>query len=107
MEMHFRPQPETPAPAPGDADPNDFQVRKLGERVSKLRQLSEKLKTHQPIETNLYEIENVPAYKRRNVELNEVTPSSESHRSKYNLTDNSENPLDTSGGNSYLFPKVD
>jgi cell division protein FtsZ len=107
MEMHFRPQPATVPQQPAESDADDFQTKKHGERVSKLRQLSEKLKTHQPIENNLYEIENVPAYKRRNVELNELTPSSESHRSKYNLTDNSDNPLDTSGGNSYLFPKVD
>ena len=107
FEMLHRPQPANQPPNPSESEPFDFQKKKLDERVLKLKNLSEKLKTHQPIENNLYEIENVPAYKRRNIELNEVTPSSESHSSKYNLTDNSDNPLETSGGNSYLFPKVD
>ena len=107
FEMHYKPQPANPPQQHSEPDPTDFQAKKFGERVNKLRQLSEKLKDHQPIENNLYEIENVPAYKRRNVELEEVTPSSESHRLNYKLTDNSENPLESSGGNTYLFPKVD
>jgi cell division protein FtsZ len=107
IQMQIKQQPVTPSSLPPEPDQNDFQSKRLVERVAKLRQLSEKLKTHQPIENTLYELENVPAYKRRNIELNDVTPSSESHRSQYNLTDNSDNPLESSGGNSFLNPVVD
>ncbi|MEI7662963.1 MAG: cell division protein FtsZ [Bacteroidota bacterium] len=107
FEMHFKPVPATPPQQPSESEPYDFQTKKADDRIYKLRHLSEKLKSHQPIENNLYEIENVPAYKRRNVELNDVTPSSESQRSKYNLTDNADSPLESTGGNTYLNQIVD
>jgi len=107
MEMRFKPLPASYPQETSQPDQSDFQNKILDERVSKLRHLSEKLKTHLPIESNLYELENIPAYKRRNVDLSDVTPSSESHRAKYNLTDNAENPLETNGNNPYLHPKAD
>ncbi len=107
MEVQYKPVPASEPLPSQEPDSYDFQNKKLSERVSKLKHLSEKLKSHQPIENNLYELENVPAYKRRNVDLADVTPSSESHRSKYNLTDNADSPLESTGGNSFLNKTVD
>jgi cell division protein FtsZ len=106
-QMIYKPQPVNPPQRPDESDPNDFQSRKAFERVSKLRQLSEKLKTHTPIESNLYEIENIPAYKRRNVELNDVTPSSESQVAKYMLTENPDKSVELRSENSFLHKNVD
>lgn len=106
-QMSYNPQPASPPHRPDESDPNDFQSKKAFERISKLRQLSEKLKTHTPIESNLYEIENVPAYKRRNVELNDVTPSSESQVAKYMLTENPDKSVELRSENSFLHKNVD
>jgi len=103
----FRPQTISHTQQPAEADVNDFQSKKASERVSKLRQLSEKLKTHQPIEQNLYEIENIPAYKRRNVELSDVTPSSESQVSDYTVSENSDKTMELRSENKFLNKKVD
>jgi len=106
-KIMFRTQPTNPTQQPGEPDVDDFQSKKAFERVSKLRQLSEKLKTHQPIEQNLHEIENVPAYKRRNVELSEVTPSSESQIPEYAVSENSDKTGALKSENKFLNKKVD
>lgn len=103
----FRPQPVIPSVQPVEPDLNDFQTKKSVERVSKLRELSEKLKTHQPIEQNLYEIENIPAYKRRNVELSDVTPSSESQVNNYALSENADKSIELRSENRFLNKNVD
>jgi cell division protein FtsZ len=69
--------------------------------------MSEKLKTHTPIESNLQELESIPAYKRRNVELKEVTPSSESHIPKYSLSENPDKSVEIRSENSFLHKNVD
>jgi cell division protein FtsZ len=48
--------------------------KKSKERIRRLKDLSIKLRSNEEIE----EMESVPAYKRRNIELSDVTPSSES-----------------------------
>lgn len=107
-EMVFKPQPSSPSTRPAEPDADDFQSKKTFERVSKLRQLSEKLKIHAPLEsTHLYEIESVPAYKRRNVELNDVTPSSESQVAKYMLSENPDKTIEVRNENSFLHKTVD
>ncbi|MCX6267827.1 MAG: cell division protein FtsZ [Bacteroidetes bacterium] len=106
-KMMFRTQSVNHTPLPSEPDVNDFQSKKSFERVSKLRQLSEKLKTHQPIEQNLYEIENIPAYKRRHVELSDVTPSSESQVSDYTVSENTDNTIELKSENKFLNKKVD
>ncbi|MFZ4522122.1 MAG: cell division protein FtsZ [Bacteroidales bacterium] len=103
----FRSQPVIPTHQPAEPELDDFQSRKASERVLKLRQLSVKLKDHQPIEQNLYEIENIPAYKRRNVELPEVTPSSESQISDYTIIENPDKTIEVKSENTFLNKKVD
>lgn len=103
----IRPMAPSPVADPVEPGTDDFQTRKSNERVSKLRQLSEKLKTHQPIEETLAELENVPAYKRRNVELSDVTPSSVSQIATYTLGENSDKSPEISGENKFLNKRVD
>ena len=86
-----------------------FGMEKLhGDRIQRLKELSEKLKTHPaPIEDNLAEIENVPAYLRRNVGLSDVQPSSESLSAKYTLAENADKSVEIKKENSYLHNNVD
>jgi cell division protein FtsZ len=78
----------------------------MNDRVQKLRALSEKLKTHPPLETHLAEIESIPAYKRRNVELSDVQPSSESQVQLYTVSEKDKN-IEIKKENSYLHNNVD
>ena len=81
--------------------------KRLNERVQKLKALSEKLKNHAPLENNLQEIESVPAYKRRNIELADVPPSSESQVPKYSLTENADKTVELNTENTFLHKEVD
>jgi cell division protein FtsZ len=77
---------------------------KSQERIERLRNLSMKLKSESAIE----ELENEPAYVRRNVELKNTAPSNESRVSKYSLYEDSETKnLEIRTGNSYLHDNVD
>ncbi|NTV83807.1 MAG: cell division protein FtsZ [Bacteroidales bacterium] len=77
---------------------------KSQERIERLRNLSMKLKSESAIE----ELENEPAYVRRNVELKNITPSGEAHVSKYSLYEDSETKnLEIRSGNSFLHDNVD
>ena len=106
-QIIYKPQAISHTPYPPEPEINEFQNKKSSERVSKLRELSEKLKTHQPIEQNLYEIENVPAYKRRHVELSEVTPSSVSQIADFMITENADKSIELKSENKFLNKKVD
>ncbi|MBL7138050.1 MAG: cell division protein FtsZ [Bacteroidales bacterium] len=102
-------QPERPqvSPSPGSGDDHSGLNRMGNDRIQKLKALSEKLKNHTPIENNLYELESVPAYKRRSVELPEVTPSSESQVHGLSLNDDAEKGLEIRSENSFLHKNVD
>ena len=106
-EMHYPLKPVIPPGWPAESDPSDPMNKKSFERVSKLRSLSEKLKNHTPIENNLYELESVPAYKRRHIELNEATPSSESQVAKFMVTENPDKSVEIRSENSFLHNNVD
>ncbi len=77
------------------------------ERESRIRELTTRLKTP----SGLSELENEPAYKRKNVELDNTPHSSESSVSKYTLSEE----LDADGkkvtklkdNNSFLHDNVD
>jgi len=104
---HYPLKPVSPPGWPVESDPNDPMNKKSYERVSKLRSLSEKLKNHTPIENNLYELESIPAYKRRNIELNEATPSSESQVAKFMVSENPDKSIEIHNENSFLHNNVD
>lgn len=90
-----------------DSSPDQFQNKKSGERIVRLKELSEKLKNHVPIEDNLQEIENTPAYLRRNVEIKEVPHSSASSISNLEVSGNPEKPIENKTNNPYLHPTTD
>lgn len=75
---------------------------KSQERTQRLRELSIKIRTPQ----GLAEIESQPAYKRRNVELSEVKPSSESEVSKFMLGEDEEKKTGLKN-NTFLHDNVD
>ena len=78
------------------------QLRKSKERILRLKDLSMKLRT-----TNgLQELENEPAYKRKQLSLNDVPHSSESEVSRFTLS-NDEGITEIRPNNSFLHDNVD
>lgn len=79
----------------------------IDERLERIKKATQKLRS--PLGLN--EMENVPAYKRRNIELDDVNPSSESQISKYTLWENEDNNGEIRTGlsdnNSFLHDNVD
>jgi cell division protein FtsZ len=99
--MHEPPQEEK-------VDMNDpvfseEQRRKAQERIEKLKQLSYKLKTPGA----LSDMENEPAYKRKNVELGETPHSSESNVSRFTLSEGEDKKGELRQNNSFLHDNVD
>lgn len=80
------------------------QLRKAKERILRLRDLGIKLRSA----SGLQEIENEPAYKRKQMALENVVHSSESHVSRFTLSKDGDN--DETGirpNNSFLHDNVD
>jgi len=74
---------------------------KRQERLRKLRELSYLGKKN-----NIDEMENIPAYKRKKVELSQNTPSSDSEVARYTLSDNEDGP-EIKSNNKFLHDNVD
>ncbi|MFW5687727.1 MAG: cell division protein FtsZ [Bacteroidota bacterium] len=82
---------------------DDLSLRaKALEREQRLRELSLKLKTPE----GLQDLEKEPAYLRRNVPLNKVPASNESHVSRYTLFDG-DGKTQIKSNNSFLHDNVD
>ncbi|MCW3083647.1 MAG: cell division protein FtsZ [Bacteroidetes bacterium] len=81
----------------------DEQLRKAQERVAKLKELSFKLKSP----NGLSELENEPAYKRRNINLDSTPHSSESQVSRYTLSEGDDKKVEIKPNNSFLHDNVD
>ena len=79
------------------------QEKKAQERIQRLKELSMKLKTPQA----LNEMEKEPAYKRRNIQLENTPHSSESQISRFTLTENEEKKIEIRPNNSFLHDNVD
>ena len=82
---------------------NDEQIKKAQDRVAKLKELSFKLKSP----NGLSELENEPAYKRRNINLDSTPHSSESQVSRYTLSENEDKKVEIKPNNSFLHDNVD
>lgn len=98
-------QPESAENSTSDDTPVSFeeQMRRSSERVMRLKQLSLKMKSPNGIS----ELENEPAYKRKNIQLDNVPHSSESEVSKYTLTGGDDNKTEIRPNNSFLHDAVD
>jgi cell division protein FtsZ len=81
------------------------QRRKAQERILKLKELSFKLKTP----GGITELENEPAYRRRNIDLDSNSPahSSESQLSRYTISENDDKKAEIKPNNSFLHDNVD
>jgi len=102
------PEPRYEAPAQVNPDENktnesiEEQLRRSKERILRLKDLSMKLRT-----TNgLQELENEPAYKRKQMQLQQVPHSSESQVSRFTLS-NEEGITEIRPNNSFLHDNVD
>ena len=104
----FVPQPEAEKAVVGlDDDKNDEsmeeQLKKSKERILRLKDLSMKLRT-----TNgLQELENEPAYKRKQMQLQQVQHSSESQVSRFTLSNDEDGGTEIRPNNSFLHDNVD
>ncbi|WP_214071378.1 cell division protein FtsZ [Mucilaginibacter sp. dw_454] len=78
------------------------QLRKSRERIMRLKDLSMKLRTG-----NIQELENVPAYKRKEVALQDTPASSESQVSRFTLLPDSDGKIEIRDSNSFLHDNVD
>ena len=103
------PAPERTAPMdePEPVRNPEEQQKRANERIMKLKGLSLKLRTP----SGLSEMENEPAYKRRQVRLDDTPHSSESQVSRYTLSEEEDEDGDKSTGirpnNSFLHDNVD
>lgn len=94
-------QPEQPQAQQLQDEQQDEQKRKQMERVAKLRSISFNVKNME----NNQEIENVPAYLRRNVDLDNGSGSAEHFYSSYTVGNNGENQAEINTINTFLDGK--
>ena len=83
--------------------PTEEQIRKSHERINRLKALSLKMKTP----SGISDLENEPAYKRREIDLDDVPHSSESNVSRYTLGEDDDNKTNLRENNSFLHDNVD
>ncbi|MBE9584124.1 cell division protein FtsZ [Mucilaginibacter sp. JRF] len=112
MQYHavepVQPEPEpTPEPVAGADDDKteesmEEQLRKSRERIMRLKDLSMKLRSG-----NLQEMENVPAYKRKEIALQQTPASNESQISRFSLLPDDEGKTEIRNNNSFLHDNVD
>ena len=86
---------------PGDG--NAVLEERTKDRIEKLKNLSFNLKSQNTIS----ELEDEPAYMRRNVELDHSSPSKESSVSKYALYEDEEKGVEIKSNNAYLHDNID
>lgn len=79
------------------------QRKKAQERIAKLKELSVKLKTAD----GLSQMEREPAFRRRNVNLDDTPHSSESQVSRYTLSEGEAGKAEIRPNNSFLHDNVD
>lgn len=92
----------TQQPTPQQPSQDDVSETMTNDRMRRLRNLS--IKLNNP--NNLTELENVPAFKRRNIQLNNVQHSSQPTMSRMTLEDTDE-PGEIRKNNSFLHDNVD
>ena len=79
------------------------QLRKSKERILRLKDLSMKLRTT----SGLQELESVPAYQRKQMQLQQIQHSSESQVSRFTLTNDQDGETGIRPNNSFLHDNVD
>lgn len=80
----------------------DQQKRSMG-RIERLKALALKMRTPNGVN----DLEKEPAYKRRNIQLDDTPHSSESNVSRYSLSEDEDNKTSLKQNNSFLHDNVD
>ncbi|MFH0895148.1 MAG: cell division protein FtsZ [Bacteroidota bacterium] len=80
------------------------QIKNTRDRIAELKSISKQLKEKPK---SVVEEEREPAYLRKGIEVTKVIPSSESHISKYTLSEGDENKGELKSRNSFLHDNVD
>ncbi|MBN1596750.1 MAG: cell division protein FtsZ [Bacteroidales bacterium] len=90
---------------------SNAEMKKGAERVKSIKKTYEKLcemnLNSQQAKSSIDEMENQPAYMRRNYELDKSQPSKEKKISKYSLSDDENKSTKLSNNNRYLHENVD
>jgi cell division protein FtsZ len=86
-----------------ESESMDEQLRRSREKILRLRELSIKPKSY----ASISDLEKEPAYKRKNIRLENVTPSSESEISRYTLGEDENKTPGIKPNNSFLHDNVD
>jgi cell division protein FtsZ len=104
VEPVVEPEPEPVAGADDHKTDESIeeQLRKSRERIMRLKDLSMKLRNG-----SIQELENVPAYKRKEIALQETPSSSESQISRFSLLTDDEGKTEIRNNNSFLHDNVD
>jgi cell division protein FtsZ len=100
--QEYTPAPEISADEFKNDDSIEEQLRKSKERILRLKDLSMKLRST----GGLQELENEPAYKRKQMQLKDVPHSSESQISRFTLS-NEDGQTEIRPNNSFLHDNVD
>ena len=82
---------------------HDDPFHKAQERIRKLREMNQKFNSP----AGLVDLEKEPAYKRKNVQLNDVPNSSDTEVSRYTLSNDKDNKPEIKSNNSFLHDRVD
>ena len=110
--VNLEPVKEQPAPEPeivAGADDNKTdesigeQLKKSRERIMRLKDLSMKLRSG----TNIQDMENIPAYKRKEIALQQTPASDESQVSRFSLLPDKDGNTEIRNNNSFLHDNVD
>lgn len=105
VEVIAEAEPEVAAPNADEHKTDESieeQLRKSRERIMRLKDLSMKLRTG-----NIQELENVPAYKRKEIALQQTPASNESQVSRFSLLPDDEGKIEIRNNNSFLHDNVD
>lgn len=103
LPAYQEPEPKAVNPDENKTDESiEEQLRKSKERILRLKDLSMKLRTS----NGLQELENEPAYKRKQMALQQVPHSSESQVSRFTLS-NEDGVTEIRPNNSFLHDNVD
>ncbi|TWR27914.1 cell division protein FtsZ [Mucilaginibacter achroorhodeus] len=102
-EPEPEPEPQALSADDGKTDESiEEQLRKSRERIMRLKDLSMKLRNG-----NIQELENVPAYKRKEIALQQTPASDESQVSRFSLLPDSDGKTEIRNNNSFLHDNVD
>ena len=105
VKEQTEPEPEVIAGADDDKTDESIgeQLKKSRERIMRLKDLSMKLRSG----TNIQDMENIPAYKRKEIALQQTPASDESQVSRFSLLPDKDGNTEIRNNNSFLHDNVD